>query len=322
MGITPVMLIDNADLLAVSLRSEIATWITWQGEKGFLLQAVIASRQPFILPGSAQNRLQVVTLPALSENELSSYLMHRLNGVGFRADSPFFDKDLKRIYQQSMGSPDMVNQLAHQQLLGIKQTKPTWAMLDNWLAKMTMRWAGLGVVIVAFLLLLLFQDTVNGWLIAAEPDNSALDETTMVIEEEADLPLVVTEEQAERDELADLIAEIPDINELEVEAAESKSTQNLVEKTQRPVAVVTPVDSAPVIPDFLKKEWVMAQAANHYTFQLMGSWEKEEAYDFTEQYALVGDVAIFESMRNGQVWHVLVYGSFQSKQAALKASTG
>jgi DamX protein len=322
LGITPVMLIDNADLLAVSLRSEIATWITWEGEKGFLLQAVIASRQPFILPGAAQNRLQVVTLPALSENELSSYLMHRLNGVGFRADSPFFDKDLKRIYQQSMGSPDMVNQLAHQQLLGIKQTKPTWAMLDNWLAKMTMRWAGLGVVIVAFLLLLLFQDTVNGWLIAAEPDNSALDETTMVIEEEADLPLVVTEEQAERDELADLIAEIPDINELEVEAAESKSTQNLVEKTQRPVAVVTPVDSAPVIPDFLKKEWVMAQAANHYTFQLMGSWEREEAYDFIEQYALVGDVAIFESMRNGQVWHVLVYGSFQSKQAALKASTG
>ena len=54
---------------------------------------------------------------------------------------------LKRIYQQSMGSPDLVNQLAHQQLLGIKPVKPTLALLDNWLAKTTMRWAGLAVVV-------------------------------------------------------------------------------------------------------------------------------------------------------------------------------
>ena len=147
LSITPVMLIDNSDELNVALRTELARWLEGEGEQGALLQAVVASVRPFVLPGLAQNRLQVVTLPALSENELSSYLMHRLIGVGFQGENPFLEKDLKRIYQQSMGSPDLVNQLAHQQLLGIKPVKPTLALLDNWLAKTTMRWAGLAVVV-------------------------------------------------------------------------------------------------------------------------------------------------------------------------------
>jgi DamX protein len=317
LNITAVMLIDNADLLSVALRAEIASWIEWTGEEGFLLQAVIASKVPFVLSGAAQNRLQVVTLPALSENEVSPYLMHRLNGVGFHRDSPFFDKDLKRIYQQSQGNPDLVNQLAHQQLLGIKPVKPALALLDNWLAKMTIRWAGLAVVIVALLLLLLFQGTINDWLIA-DLDNVVIDEAVVVIEQETDLPLIVTQAQVERDELADLLAEIPIIDELESKVVESIVLKKPAEKTQRPVVVTKEwvLDS----PDFLKKEWVMSQPSSNYTFQLMGSWGRGEVYDFIDQYALVGDVAIFESIRNGEVWHVLVYGSFKSKQAALKAS--
>jgi DamX protein len=319
LSITPVMLIDNADELSVALRTELATWLEWEGKQGALLQAVVASIRPFVLPGQAQNRLQVVTLPALSENELSSYLMHRLIGVGFQGETPFLEKDLKRIYQQSLGSPDIVNQLAHQQLLGIKPVKPALAILDNWLAKMTMRWAGLAVVVVTLLLLLRFQDTINQWL-TAESDKTSINDIAEVIEEEAELPLVVTPAQAERDELADLIADIPDINEQEAAALESIDVEKMKEPIQRPVSVVPDEPVVVSEPDFLKQDWVMAQPARHYTFQLMGSWEREEVHDFIEQYALVGDVAVFESMRNGRVWHVLVYGSFKDKQMALKES--
>jgi DamX protein len=31
-------------------------------------------------------------------------------------------------------------------------------------------------------------------------------------------------------------------------------------------------------------------------------------------------VAIFESLRNGKIWHVLVYGVYANKQAAIEAS--
>ena len=113
LSITPVMLIDNSDELNVALRTELARWLEWEGEQGALLQAVVASVRPFVLPGPAQNRLQAVTLPALSGNELSSYLMHRLIGVGFQGETLFLEKDLKQIYQQSMGNLNLVNQLAH-----------------------------------------------------------------------------------------------------------------------------------------------------------------------------------------------------------------
>ena len=73
----------------------------------------MASVRPFVLPGPAQNRLQAVTLPALSGNELSFILMHRLIGVGFQGETLFLEKDLKQIYQQSMGNLNLVNQLAH-----------------------------------------------------------------------------------------------------------------------------------------------------------------------------------------------------------------
>lgn len=317
LNITPVMLIDNADLLAVALRTEIATWLEWQGSHGFSLQAVIASRQPFMLPGLAQTRLQVVTLPNLSENELSSYLMHRLNSVGYYGDSPFFDKDLKRIYQQSLGITYLVNQLAHQQLLGIKPLKAKWAILDNGLSKMAMRWAGLGIVILAAFLLLLFQGTINSWL-AVESDKTTFDELAIVVEEEALLPLVVTEEHAQREELTGLIAEI---NALEI-SPERPTEAPIAVTGKRPVPIIaaTPVEVI-AKPEFLTETWVMAQAKTHYTFQLIGSWDRSEVDRFIEQSALVGDVALFDSMRNNRVWHVVLYGTFDSKQAALKASS-
>jgi DamX protein len=66
--------------------------------------------------------------------------------------------------------------------------------------------------------------------------------------------------------------------------------------------------------------WVFQQKGTDYTYQLMGSWEKQELTDFIEQYALEGNVAAFESMRNGRTWHVLIYGVYASKQAAIKAN--
>ena len=90
-----------------------------------------------------------------------------------------------------------------------------------------------------------------------------------------------------------------------------------IQQQNKPAVIVIDTQTRPI---FLKQDWVMQQIASHYTFQLMGSWDREEIYAFIEQYALVGNVAVFESMRNGRIWHVLIYGSFANKKAALKAS--
>ena len=70
-----------------------------------------------------------------------------------------------------------------------------------------------------------------------------------------------------------------------------------------------------------QKQWILQQSATDYTFQLMGSWDKQEVADFIDKYALVGDVAEFESMRNGRVWYALIYGVYDNKKAALNASS-
>jgi DamX protein len=323
LSITPVILIDNAALLSESLIGEISVWLGWQESARFLLQAIIASATPLLLLDYAQSRLQIVTLPALSEMELPAYLLHRLNCVAYRGESPFLDKDIKRIYQQSLGCPAVVNQLAHQQLLGIKPMKATSDILANPIVLLLRRWAGLAVVVLALMSLLIFQDTVNSWLTAAT-DKPEIDETTVIIEAEEVLPTVVTAEQAERDELADLIADIPSsdhVNELQGLEPTHKPVAGPIQKQNQPAAVVV-VPQVQAAPIFLKQDWVLQQTTSHYTFQLMGSWDREEVYDFIEQYALVGNVAVFESMRNGRIWHVLIYGSFEDKNAALKASNG
>lgn len=308
LNITPVMLIDNAHLLDESLSNSLVEWLNWRESDNFLIQGVFASTASIALPVLAEQRLQVVTLPALSETELPAYLLARLTSVGYRGSSPFSDKDVKRIFQFSAGCPAVVNQQAHQQLLGIKPVQPAWRFWDQGVFKLTRRWAGLGVIVLTLSLLLIFQEPLNAWFAASQPSQD--EDTIVVVEEEAELPMVVAEEQAEREELADLIAAIPEPNQAD----------GVVENVspQRPVAVVLPTLPEPA-ESLFGSDWVMAQTPGHYTYQLMGSWEREEVDAFIEQYALVGDVAVFESMRNGQVWHVLIYGVFEDKQAALAA---
>jgi len=319
LGITPVLLIDNAMALSAELRASIAVWLSWKSERKYLLQAVVASQTAFQFNDQVDGRLQVVSLPVLSESELSSYLMSRLKKVGFKGDNPFLDKDLKRIYQQSSGIPLIVNQLAHQQLLGIKPTSTSWWQS---LVSFVQRWIGLLLVAASILLLLLFQEPINAWF-TAEPEDT-VDESPVIIAAEDDLPIVVTEEQSQRDELADLLAEISDSEQQAdvVEKQEVKPLQKPVQQDTAPVAVeVSPtVEPSVAIPSFLKKDWVLAQEKSHYTFQLMGSWEKEEVYEFIDKYALVKDVAVFESMRGGRIWYVLLYGSYANKKAAIAAS--
>ncbi len=43
--------------------------------------------------------------------------------------------------------------------------------------------------------------------------------------------------------------------------------------------------------------------------------------DFIDKYELSGDVAIFKSKRNGRTWYALIYGVFESKDIALRASS-
>ena len=52
----------------------------------------------------------------------------------------------------------------------------------------------------------------------------------------------------------------------------------------------------------------------------MGTWDRSEVDSFVEKNELTGNVAVFESMRNGEVWYAVIYGVYPSKQVAMRDS--
>ena len=322
LNIRSVLLIDNVDDASPDVLSLIIDFLSWQDDDGFLLQAVLTASKVMPEWDTLHGRMQRIDLPHLAEDELSSYLMHRLRAVDYQGELPFSPKELKQFYRQSSGCPALVNQLAHQKLLGInpKLTKTTETKSQ---ILSPLKWSGLGLLVLSLILLLVFQDTVNHFFttpnhpssIIGEPEVIPTDKplATIVVGEEK----VTSSEQAEREELKSLVTELNQVDKVtKLQANKSKTVESepaikkdsLVQKEQQKLAVIH------------KEEWIMEQVSTHYTFQLMGSWDKNEVAAFIDKYALAGDVAEFESMRNGRIWYALIYGVYTDKQQALKAS--
>ncbi|MDH5358870.1 MAG: AAA family ATPase [Gammaproteobacteria bacterium] len=317
LNVRPVLLIDDAHKLSAELLAELSIWLDWKDDNGaFLLQAVLASTH---LPSIALSRLQAIDLPALTEQELTAYLLHRLTTVGFKGESPFSVKEITHFYRQSSGNPALANHLAHQYLLGqkLKRTRPTSF-------KSGLRWTGLAALIISLTLLLVFQDKVNQLLTpkAHNADLEIVEQHEMDLQDQKLTTVIVGEDQvknnelAQRDELAALLSEI----DISVTEETEKATQQEIEDAIESYAPVVEIAKS-VVPDVHQQDWVLQQQNIHYTFQLMGSWDKQEVYDFIKKYELTGDVAMFESMRNGRIWYALVYGVFDNKQVALQTSS-
>jgi len=293
LDIRPVILLDDADKLETDVLTLILSWLNWQQENVYSIQAVICSKHVVPALDQIKTRLQTVDLLPLTQQEIEPYLTTRLQQVGYVGEPVFSKKQVTRFFKQSKGNPAVLNKLAHQSLLGVKpSTKAFKPSTIN--TKLLMRGIGGSVVAVALIILLLFQEQINDLIeqpedkpieiIAAEPEIATV---------EVDTDPVVSQEQYSRDELVDLVAEL------------EQNTQ------PQQVEMQTSLKGS---------EWVFQQKSSDYTFQLMGSWEKQELIAFIDDYALEGNVAAFESMRNGEVWHVLIYGVYPSKEAALEAS--
>ncbi len=64
------------------------------------------------------------------------------------------------------------------------------------------------------------------------------------------------------------------------------------------------------------ENWLKQQADNNYTIQLIGSHNKGAIDQAIKEYTLMGDVLIYKTLRDGQDWYTITYGSYTSKQLA------
>ena len=346
-NIVPVLLIEDIESQSQTVREMLSDWLNWQGQDGQALwQAIITAQTAPEL--SRELSLQKLDMPALDSREIETYLMQRLSAAGYKGEIPFNSRDLQRIYRQSAGNPGKINQLAHQQLLGTAPksgltftVSPVFTQLGRWSVVLV-----LGLIIVAALV---FQQQINRWI--DKPEQLEEDIALPPLSQEEEVATVVVGEESSpeadpRRELADLLADIPPPEQTATETETETVDQNqnkpqaqtsaLAEAEEIKLADDKAVDSAPAAeltnegekPEQVSeqpasvhdKDWVLQQKAGHYTFQLIGAWDAAEVNEFIDKYSLSGDVATFTSLRNNKPWHVLIYGVYPSRKAALSAS--
>ncbi|PCJ32400.1 MAG: hypothetical protein COA90_03115 [Gammaproteobacteria bacterium] len=320
LNIKSVLLVDDADLLSDDARAKLIDYLSWQEDEDFLLQAVLSSSRKFPELTDLHGRLQRVDLPRLTEQELPVYIMQRLLTAGYQGEAVFNEKILKRFYRETQGCPALINQLAHQQLLGISPQKGL-NLSVNIMA--ILKWFSVGLLIASLVFLLIFQDKINTFFMAIEPELITEKITPLAEEEElvtidADEDKVTSLDEAERNELTSLVTELSQADTIEntvkAEVEVAEKLEPVLEVDSKPESTVTEKEA------IHQQDWIKQQNTTDYTFQLMGSWQHDEVAEFINKYSLSGDVAEFQSMRNGRIWYALIYGVYSNKQLALDAS--
>lgn len=139
--------------------------------------------------------------------------------------------------------------------------------------------------------------------VEAETDTAAI--TGQAVDPPEDAAAVEQQNSAVQQEESEIVA-------VEVPAASSAAQDT---------APAEPIIYEPPQPEMLRdKEWILKQSATAFTFQLMGTWNRAEVDTFVKKYALTGNVAVFDSMRDGKVWYSLIYGVYPSKDVAMRSS--
>ncbi|MCK5666341.1 MAG: SPOR domain-containing protein, partial [Thiotrichaceae bacterium] len=70
------------------------------------------------------------------------------------------------------------------------------------------------------------------------------------------------------------------------------------------------------------ENWLLQQENEHYTLQLFGSRSKNAITELINRYSLSGDIARFETQKDGKSWFSMTYGMYQSRAEATQAIAG
>ena len=85
------------------------------------------------------------------------------------------------------------------------------------------------------------------------------------------------------------------------------------EAPQEPIPVQTPGN---VIDHAASEAWLAAQPESYYMIQLAGTWNLETLRAFSRRLTLGRTLVFHRSLRNGQIWYVLLYGPFPDYTSA------
>jgi len=109
-------------------------------------------------------RMHFIHLPAMDEQQIGKYLLHRLRMAGFKQASPFTHKDITFIHKHAQGNLNQVHQLAHQILLKkYTEIKKPMEQKKMQIPRLKIKPGVLISIIIVIILsvVLFFQDRIN-----------------------------------------------------------------------------------------------------------------------------------------------------------------
>lgn len=289
-------------------------------------------------------------LRPFSEEEVKSYLLHRVRSIGGQINLPFTDKQVKTIIDGSKGYPGAINRIARE-MLG-KREKAKFGFPITHMAL-------LSLVAVAIIGAVIFNSSTtddgeqkSAIALSTEskrivsPTIAKIEQVQQELEQDESfaLPPIPVDARVRPAESTAPKAAVTEPQTAVVAApialskAITTTTDTAEEKTEEqaepqsispvPATVVTQgsvADVTSAVADnsqqdlFDKANWLLSQNPNRYSLQLLGAYTLSAVQDFIKNQGSLDDFAYFKTEHNNRDWYVVVYGLYRNRGQAIAA---
>jgi DamX protein len=334
-----VVLVDDAQQIELRALDQLLRLTEAGGDNG--LRIVFFAETYFVqMLDKAVSRLETplawheIRLSAFSPEEVRQYLKLRFESAGYDGALPFTDAELQGIVSASNGLPGKIDEIAG----GILDGAITVKEASTWLPPWHRALAALLVVAIGITWLVWDDDETSS---SESPSSAAAAQDTAPVPPIAipQRPLRVdtqTPSPAPDDERESITASAPveppapakpDVTSAESatvagRAAPDTRIEHKAEEPTKPPPRA-PEPSRPVAkaqPAPTGRAWLDAQPDARFTLQLLGTSSRARVEEYLAKQPAGSPVAAYRSERNGSPWYVVIYGSYESAEAATAAA--
>lgn len=290
-----------------------------------------------------------VELPHFSAQETADYLRTRIESAGMAAALSFDSAQVQRIHQASGGLPQHIKRVAGELLDGSKPQRYRSARRQQRLARFKTTLIPVAAIVlplicIGFLLQAIFKRPADDVMMERLMSTSGIEAagTAVPIPAAPAVPVVTGAVDRAPAIPAARQDKTPDIAPVKPTAPPVPSPASVAAAAApvAPAAVVSPRAAAAPAPEAAAKPepapaavsatipadqqqaadtasldgnvWLRAQDPAFYTIQLAGAEQRKDVQEFIDKYALPGKVVVVEVLRNGKVWHMVLYNSYRT----------
>lgn len=302
-----------------------------------------------------QQFTHTLEIPPLTKEQVGSFLEHVFEDREYSGLFPLSSNLVQKAYELSGGIPgrliEIADTLANEE--AVAGTQEEFIALPK-LKKLSRSQVLLIVGAITLVIPpLIFQDEINRFfeaeetsvVIADRPGSVALPipspkepQSTKEVDVKAPvlekLPLIEQPKAIDNKELEVLVRESANEGTTATPREISTNSETLTPK-QQDANVVNPVSTELLQdeksqgsgekkvaqtdkhPEMLDHAWLMSRPGDHFTLQLLGVREESALLAFVRDNQLENKVAYLKTTHRGNAWHVLFYGDYQSREAAV-----